>query len=334
MGEHLCETLVPRFKRSQRGVSSASTFSSVSLLPLALMFTTSALTLGRSAACVLRSHVVCTVTLRIGVVEGDFNTAQLAPCPRDHASRVLMGAFAGGVEIIHPAATRFSAATVKASHTDRYIISGPRSRWLASRMEVQVPPPMPSLRDRSVTMPLSTSISVWTHAGVAQRACSGPPPPARTPEFAAILAANIREAHLNDWEGDPVERWRYHKWVVHSSLDTARRMLPHIVSDDSVEAHVRNSSALFPESFGAVTFVLPTPLAAPRALPPRTSLSSGDARRCATRWLLNASSLLLAWPPSRPATSLGATRPCVRSDRASAPLWFGWPNFGPRALRA
>lgn len=64
----------------------------------------------------------------IGVVAGDFNiplardarSGQLVPAPCDAASRAIQGMLARGVEIVHPAATRFSAARAKVSHLDRF----------------------------------------------------------------------------------------------------------------------------------------------------------------------------------------------------------------------
>lgn len=62
-------------------------------------------------------------------------------------------------------------------------------------------------------------------------------PPARSQVFQQVLDANIDAASLSSWDSDPVERWRYHTWILKESLATARRLLlARVAQDDSAEA--------------------------------------------------------------------------------------------------
>lgn len=167
----------------------------------------------------------------VGVVAGDFHiplesdprSGMLAPVPKDRASRSLQRALDVGVEVIHPAATRFSAATASVSRLDRFALSTPRSRWVTCQAEVQVPSPPDVVASRS----LSDHAPVFLHLRMDKRGRGSSSmlwePPARTEVFNKILAANIIASRLDDWDHDPVERWRYHKWVIAESLGTAPR---------------------------------------------------------------------------------------------------------------
>lgn len=189
--------------------------------------------------CVAASHDA------IGIVAGDFNVPLVVdrdgqgarPIIRDPASRRLHSALESAVDIVHPAATRFGSATIGFSRLDRFYVSGPRSRWIACQVEVQVPVPPGVMSQRG----LSDHSLVHLHLCM-QRMCGGSisllwEPPARSQAFRGILAANASAAPLDDWNHAPVERWRYHKWILKESLATARRLLlARVACDDSAEA--------------------------------------------------------------------------------------------------